>query len=72
MVKDFKFYTHSEKEDNRYKFEQLGGDPESKAANDFAYCGYEVEFSCRVDMDSGKVEAYAVNGVNLEGPICLT
>ena len=71
----FKNYSHSSKDSN---WEMLNDDmwefdedsfANEEAARNFVYTLYEVEFDCEVDLDTGEVRCWGVNGVSLAEPI---
>lgn len=71
----FKNYAHSSKDSNwESMYDDAFGFSESdfansEAANKFAYTLYEVEFDCEVDLDTGDVRCWGVQGVPLTEPI---
>lgn len=69
----FKFYLHGSKDSNLSKLEEdpalAKGDFSEEAKSQFMGLGYEVEFDCEVDVETGVVVAHRVNGVGLMGPV---
>lgn len=73
----FEFYAHSDKDGNWDQFSELNHKynlemTDDKQGNVFKYCGYEIEFDCLLDPDTGEVTAVSVNGTDLVEPITLT
>lgn len=71
-----KFYTHSDKDSNWETYEELctefGFEYDEDIGRTFSYCGYEVDFDCLFDFNTGKCFATRVNGVELTKEIELT
>ena len=62
MKKVIKYYMHSDKGDNRWKWEdELEQDPDSEAANEFSYCCYEVCLDVEVDLETGKTRVLGIH-----------
>jgi hypothetical protein len=71
-VREIKVYAHNDKDSNWNQWETDLGQPANDAGRRFAYCAYEVEFDCTVDIRTGTVMCQGVNGVPLEKEIELT
>lgn len=71
MIKPYKMYTHSSKEDNYYSAveDHVIDEGNQEALNLFKYALYEVEFDVEVDTETGQVMIHKVNGVPLERPV---
>ena len=71
MLRFYKAYLHSEKENGAYYNEEyeLGMDEEADAFGVFRYSLHEVEFDMELDTETGKTRILAVQGVKLERPV---
>lgn len=62
-----KLYSHSSKDSNADKGDELG--LSDKAMEKFCYALYEVEFDVEINRETGKVMITAVNGMELREPV---
>ena len=68
MAEQFILGMHRSKDSNWDAWEhELNGDPDSDAAREFAYTGYEVIFHTMVDMETGECMAYGIDANDGKG-----
>lgn len=69
----FNHYVHGQSDDNFQWYElcqEAEVDPEEGGAiNKFHYAFYENTLDCEVDLDTGEVRCWGINGTPLKDPV---